>query len=284
MDKYLSFWQDTVDVEDFRRWHNMPAHINEFTEIVNKIIDKQYKSVLDCGAGLGGFYDYLTINNINIDYQGLEITKKFVDISTDAGIPMILGNIEKIPYKKNSFDVCLASDVLNHLYDYKAPIREMLRVAKKEVIVTFFKPSMEKLKYLSPEVRKKTIGWYPGQWDSSNMPATCPKGGFYPHKHNHCPLLVLQKNHKIYKSPLGLYIHSEEDESGEPTCIHHFFEMRKFFDFLGEVAIENGEEYRIYYGGDPRAREEYQRSTKEPNTPALKYYAHRIYIEKQGDH
>jgi len=284
MDKHISFWQDTADIEEFRGWHNNPDHIRQLRDITRKIIDKQYKSILDCGAGLGKLYESIIINNANIDYQGMEITKKFVDIATEAGVPMILGDIESIPYEDNSFDVCLASNVLNHLYDYRGPLREMLRVAKKEVIVTFFKPSVEVFNYLGPGVRRNTIGWYPGKWDSGNLPRYCPRNAFYPKRTNHCPSLMLQKNYKIHESPFGFYTHAHEDEHGEPTLIHHYFEMRKFFDFLHEVATENGEDYKIYYGGAVSTLEKYHLMKKEPNTPDLKYYANLIYIEKQGDY
>jgi len=284
MDKHLSYWQDIVDTEVFRGWHdNNQGHTNEIRDITRKIIDKEYKSILDCGAGLGKFYESIITNNVNIDYQGIDITEKFVHEAISAGIPMSVGDTENILFEDNSFDVCLAHDVLNHLYDYRPTLREMLRVAKKEVIVTFFKPSVERFYYLHPDVAKQTIGWYPGVWDPGNMPVSCPRAGFYPKRTNHCPVITLQKKYKIHKSPFGFYTHAHEDEHGEPVLLHHHFEMSKFFDFVREVAAENGEDYKIYYGGDKNTERTWRQWTKEPNTPALKYYANMIFIEKQGD-
>ena len=284
MDKLSSFWQDNIDVDQFRDWHEKNhqhmLNLRDLTRIIDK---KNYTSILDCGAGLGQLYNWLQRTNPDIRYQGMEITKKFVDDATAADIPMILGDIENIPYEDDSFDVCVASAVLNHLHDYRPAIKEMLRVAKKEILVTFFKPSVETFGYLAPELRKITMGWYPGEWDPGNLPTTSPVVGFYPSKHNHCPIIIAQKKYNIYKSPLGFYMHAEEDENGEPTCIHHHFEMAKFFNFLNEIEKPQDKNYNIFYAGPIKLMKEYEAWTKEPDTPDMEYYATIVGIEIAGD-
>jgi len=280
MDKHLSYWQEHLNVDQFRDWHkNLPYNINN---LIDLLAEQQTQSVLDCGAGVGNFYKALKLKNVNLDYQGIEITPKFIEAAQNDQIPMILADIENIPCGDNSYDVCVAFSVLNHLYDYRPALIEMLRVAKKQVIVTFFKPSVERLNYLPAEIRKFTIGWYPGKWDSSNMPVTCPKLGFYPGRWNHDPLILLKKNYKIYNSPFGFYTHYHEDNSGQPTCIHHYFEMSKFFSFIKNLSNKSNDTYTVSYGGDSNTLKSYHSWTKEPNTPHMKYYANVIHITKSG--
>lgn len=45
------------------------------------------------------------------------------------------GWIQKIPYKSNSFDVTICSNVLTHLPSIEKPIKELLRVTKKTLLI-----------------------------------------------------------------------------------------------------------------------------------------------------
>ena len=49
-----------------------------------------------------------------------------------------------MPFEDDSFDCCLCFDVLNHQLEYEKSIKELIRVVKKEVLISFFKPFEEK--------------------------------------------------------------------------------------------------------------------------------------------
>ena len=61
-----------------------------------------------------------------------------------------------MPFSDNYCDVLLCFAVMNHQEDFKEAIHEMVRVAKKEVIISFFKPFME-----DPFVEKEIIFFIP---------------------------------------------------------------------------------------------------------------------------
>ena len=198
MDKHLSYWQDELDIELFTKWHaDNKDHMQDIWDIRTRCIEEGYKSMLDIGAGTALIYDLL---NNEIDYQGLEITPKFVEDAKSRNIPMILGDIEKLPFDDKSYDVCIASSVLNHLYDYRPALREMARVAKKEIIISFFKPSIEQLFYSPPGSWSSTIGYYGGSWDNVGTIFYCPQIGFYPNRVHHCSLVKLYKDYKMYNT------------------------------------------------------------------------------------
>mgnify|MGYP003154594459 CR=1 FL=1 len=280
MDKHLSYWQNEIDLEHFSNQHNRADRTGRMAEIFSVFGDNKIESILDCGAGTGVMHDICI--EAGVDYQGMEITPKFVEYAEKNKIPMILGDIDNIPYENNTFDACLAFDVLNHLYDYRPAISEMIRVAKKAVIITFFKPSTERLYYVSPEMREITIGWYPGPWDTSNLPATCPRLGWYPRGINHNPVIALHKKYKVLKSPLGIYYSYHTDENDEATCIHHYFGASKILDFISTLSKINNDVYVTEYLGRPHTLACYNSWTKEDTTPPLHCYADTFIIKKTG--
>lgn len=45
-------------------------------------------------------------------------------------------NATNLPYKKNSFDTIILSDVIEHIDDWKKAVEEAIRVSKNQVIIT----------------------------------------------------------------------------------------------------------------------------------------------------
>ena len=44
------------------------------------------------------------------------------------------GNIYKLPFKKNEFDISFCSNVFIHLNDVVKPLKELIRVSKKKLL------------------------------------------------------------------------------------------------------------------------------------------------------
>lgn len=295
MDKHLSYWQDIVDVDTFTKWHSTPMHIHKLSLLGGYVYNKKYTSVLDCGAGNGSFYKVLKGLNVDIEYKGVEITKKFVTDAQDCGIDIEYGNIEQLPFEDESYDICVAIDVLNHLRDPGPAIKEMIRVAKKHVAFTVFKPSTQELKYVWPEKGKsKIIGWYPGG------PPGClrdlrrrPHLGFYPYGTRHSRYNPFRHQtaikEKTYKSPFGFYKHARINQEGHPILIHHHYDTQKIFDYINSIACENNEKYKISCSfTDPERRLNYLRryldlNDEEKNkVPHISCYTDIFYIDKAG--
>lgn len=104
------------------------------------ILNKSYKKILDVPCGL--CVDFKGFNTAGLDYLGVDITPIFVKRATDLGISVLLGRIQDIPCTDSSVDVTVSRHILEHLPSYEDAIAQLIRVAKNEVIVTFFrKPS-----------------------------------------------------------------------------------------------------------------------------------------------
>jgi len=52
------------------------------------------------------------------------------------GCSFAAANAEMLPFKSNSFDFVLCTEVLEHVPDWKKALQELMRVSKKRVLVT----------------------------------------------------------------------------------------------------------------------------------------------------
>ena len=109
-------------------------------KIIKKYIKKDEK-VLDVGCATGHFYRSLKREiKESFYYTGCDPYKIFLDFAikawkNDKKASFKKGNIYNLPFKKNSFDICFSSNVLLHLPDISKPIKELLRVTKKKLIL-----------------------------------------------------------------------------------------------------------------------------------------------------
>lgn len=85
--------------------------------------------ILEVGSGSLGITPYLKekIDGLDVDFSGPQTTL----------VNPILGDATNIPFRKNSYDVVIAVDVLEHLKPESRPgaINQMLKVAKKLAII-----------------------------------------------------------------------------------------------------------------------------------------------------
>ena len=116
----------------------------ETSKAIAGIIKKKIKNgnkLLDVGCGAGHFYRSLK-KKIDKDffYTGLDPYKIFLDKAKLAwkkheNVNFKMGNIYKLPFKKNSFDITICSNVFIHLHDVIKPLKEIIRVTKKTIVI-----------------------------------------------------------------------------------------------------------------------------------------------------
>lgn len=141
-----NWWNKNVEVRmnDFKSWiggFNYPSKIY----CRNYVIEKQYKSIIDCGCGLATDYFGFKNDKYEIEYTGLDSCKYLVDLNRENGIQMIEAELdEELELQDNSYECVYCREVLEHLPYYEKTISEFVRIATKEVIVVFFvKPDAE---------------------------------------------------------------------------------------------------------------------------------------------
>jgi ubiquinone/menaquinone biosynthesis C-methylase UbiE len=106
------------------------------------ILDTKLKdfSILDVGCLTGHFfYSFNKRIKKNFTYSGIDPWKRHIDSAKkiwnkNKETDFKIGWAQKIPYKKK-FDVVICSNVLTHIPEIVTPIKEMLRVTKKYLIL-----------------------------------------------------------------------------------------------------------------------------------------------------
>lgn len=102
-------------------------------------------SVLDVGCGPGWNYDHFAQYGPEIsNYLGLDYSERFVRVANKRNPGKYeLGDVREINQPDDSWDVVILQDCLEHTNGYEQPIKEALRVAKKRVIISFWKASFQ---------------------------------------------------------------------------------------------------------------------------------------------
>lgn len=139
--EYEKIWEyktrDKKNQDEFAGWW---GNENAISRVLTRlhIIHKDYKSVLDVGCGFCTDFDALKRSSAEIAYHALDISSTFVQKALDRGISAQVGRVQNMPYADSSLEMVYARHVLEHLDGYEQAIKEMARVASKEVAIIFF--------------------------------------------------------------------------------------------------------------------------------------------------
>lgn len=100
----------------------------------------QVKEMLEVGCGPGVDYVGAVNTRPNIRYTGVDMTQNMVDYCTGKYPHGVFrqGDIYRLPFASNQFELVYCKDVLNHLDDWYAGMSELYRVSSKYVLVNFF--------------------------------------------------------------------------------------------------------------------------------------------------
>ena len=141
-----NYW-DLLMVDDFTASVYMAAYdegVGSKTRMVLGEFINDGESVLDVGCGPGWNYDHFLKYGPEIgDYLGMDYSKRFVRVANvrNSG-KYIHGDARHISQPDESWDVVILQDVLEHTNGYKDPVNEALRVARKRIIITFWRMNM----------------------------------------------------------------------------------------------------------------------------------------------
>lgn len=115
------------------------AHRTQYESLI-KLLGKG-KTILDAGCGEGVIP--LLLAERGIASTGMDISepniKKAQSVAKENHLENLvkfdIGDAEHLPYQDASFDVVISSHVLEHLSDFDAGARELVRVAKERVVI-----------------------------------------------------------------------------------------------------------------------------------------------------
>ncbi|OGM04074.1 hypothetical protein A2715_04950 [Candidatus Woesebacteria bacterium RIFCSPHIGHO2_01_FULL_39_32] len=141
--------------------------------LINNLHLKKGEKALDVGCGDGFYLHILSKLKINLKLYGIDNDKKAL-ITVAARFKkkevklFWCDLMRKLPYKSNSFDKVIMSEVLEHLQDDKVGLKEVYRVLKPNGILCLSVPN-----------HRYPFLWDPVNWTLEHMLKTHLKSGFW---------------------------------------------------------------------------------------------------------
>jgi len=118
-------------------------------EYIISHVDKDNKSILDVGAGSAWVAKHFVTNEVTV--TSLDISKANVDMAkkiiTSNHHSQIVADSFKLPFKNNSYDIVIASEIIEHVIDPQEFVNELFRVVKGKGKLIITTPYKEKLRY-----------------------------------------------------------------------------------------------------------------------------------------
>ena len=124
------------------------------------------KTLLDVGCGTGELVHNL--RTLGVDARGLEISKEALELARPDVKPFLKqGDIMNIPFEKNSVDMVVSFDVLEHIERSKLQkaVNETVRVAKKQILHKIFTQENTFLSFLHAADPSHVSVYSQGFWD-----------------------------------------------------------------------------------------------------------------------
>jgi ubiquinone/menaquinone biosynthesis C-methylase UbiE len=124
---------------------------------VAKILAEKGETLVDVGCGNGLAYRHMIA--AGLDYEGVDFTEKFLQKAREKHpeIRVHHASAFNMPYEDGERDIAYCQDLLEHISpnDVDKAIHEMMRVADKFVLISFFRPPWNRPKNVVRRVGKQ---------------------------------------------------------------------------------------------------------------------------------
>lgn len=96
------------------------------------------RTILEAGCGEGFILERLYRANIGEKTVGIDFLEKAISIGKKERphLDLRVADVYKLPFKDNSFDLVICSEVLEHLKEPEKALKELQRVCKRYVILS----------------------------------------------------------------------------------------------------------------------------------------------------
>lgn len=94
------------------------------------------ETILDVGCGTG-YITSIMSNELDSTVIGCGMDTNRISFARgNFGQEVIIADITQLPFRDNSFDVVVASEIIEHIHCTEAALTEIERVARKNVVIT----------------------------------------------------------------------------------------------------------------------------------------------------
>lgn len=155
------------DVMGFKKFHfALQSPLQSYQEIIFKYINSEMK-VIEIGCGNGNFSSIIAKQSkslalCDISFLSLKVAKKF--LKAHKNIYYQVGDMEKLPFKKNSFDAVLMSGSFSY-GEFNCLESEILKILRPNGLFIFIdslnsNPLYKAKRYIDVLRKKRTLSTY----------------------------------------------------------------------------------------------------------------------------
>jgi SAM-dependent methyltransferase len=174
-----SYESDTLAVEDEYWWYRGRRRI--VVDVVAGLRLPPQTQILDAGCGSGRNMVELSEFGTAV---GLESSERGAEVARARGVgEVVVAAIETMPFEADRFDLITCLDVLEHIEDDRAALRELRRVARPGGVLLITVPAYPQLwsshdelnrhyrRYTRPELLSRAVdaGWRPRRTTHFNL-------------------------------------------------------------------------------------------------------------------
>ena len=107
-------------------------HRKRFRQVIN-IIKPLHGSLLDVGCDGATFTERMKASNPNLNVVAVDVSKTFIRYSVEKcpDVPFVVSDGQRLPFKEETFEVLSCLEVLEHVVDPTAVLKEAHRCLKK---------------------------------------------------------------------------------------------------------------------------------------------------------
>lgn len=141
-------------------------------KIIEGLSLKNGEKIIDLGCGTGYYLFLLSNLPIKLNLTGFDNDQRAMAEAKvsfeDKNINFILGDLHKMPFKENSFDKAVMSEVLEHVENDEQVLKETFRILKPNGVLVISAPSIN-----------YPFLWDPINWILQHFFGTHIKSGFF---------------------------------------------------------------------------------------------------------
>lgn len=128
---------------DHRDFGRFPKHR---LRTILPAIPRSKVKMLDVGCGEGQFYDAIREYRPQLDYYGIDLSEGQVNKAKNKGLKVVSHDVTKHwPFPDSSFDVVVAFEIVEHVFDTDFFVQECRRVLKDDGIFVLTTPNVAAL-------------------------------------------------------------------------------------------------------------------------------------------
>ena len=140
--------------------------------IIEELNPKKTEKIIDLGCGTGYYLFLLSNLGVKLNLVGFDYDEKAIEEARDnlkkKSIDFIIGNLHRMPFEDKSFDKAVMSEVLEHVEEDVAVLKEVHRILKPNGVIVISVPSIN-----------YPFFWDPFNWVLQHSFNTHIKSGFF---------------------------------------------------------------------------------------------------------